>query len=145
MWWWDQLIENKIETAHEKGLFKNLRGEGKPLKLDDGSGKEWLANHLLHQAGVLPEWLQLRKEIYPEREVVNAALQAYFDEARRLDPNNSGHRAILARLEERYVQLARKINRKIDEHNLRCPSIAHELVRYPEDAIARRRARGEVH
>ena len=145
MWWWDQLIENRVEESREKGLFENLRGQGRPLKLEPGSGPEWLANHLLRENDMLPDWLQLRKEIHEERPRVIAALQEYDEQATVLDPRRPRDRAILDRLEQRYVQAAREINRKIDEHNLRCPSIHHELVRFPEDAIARRRRRANAH
>lgn len=141
MWWWDQLIEDRIEAAQAKGLFDNLRGQGKPLELEPGSGPEWLANHLLRQAGMLPDWLQLRKVIHEERPRVLATLREYEERAATLDPSDPGDRAILNRLEQRYVEAARQINQKIDEHNLRCPSLAHELSRFPEDAIARWRRR----
>lgn len=137
MWWWDSLIEDRVKSAQRKGLFENLRGQGKPLNLDEGSGEEWLANHLLKEAGVLPEWLQLRKEIHAERPAVLAALREYREKARVLDPRDPGHAAILARLEEQYVARATEINKKIDLHNLRCPSIAHEWPRFREDALRR--------
>lgn len=145
MWWWDRLIEDRVETAKEKGLFDNLRGQGKPLALEPGSGEEWLANHLLREAGMLPDWLELRKLIHKERPRVLAALREYDEQAAVLDPRRPGDRAILDRLAQRYVEAAREINRKIDEHNLRCPSIDHELIRFPEDAITRRRRRAAAH
>ena len=139
MWWWERLIEDRVQSAQERGLFDNLRGQGKPLELDDGSSADWLANHLLREAGVLPDWLQLRKEIHAARPAVVAALQEYAAAESRLDPYHPGHAAILRRLEGRYIELARDINRRIDEHNLRCPSMAHELVRFQEDAATRLR------
>jgi hypothetical protein len=142
---WDEIVEDKIKSAEENGAFKNLRGEGKPLPKDDGdpNSPDWLGNHLLKEAGFLPNWLQLRKEICEERPRVVAALAEYrrFRDVARL--THSGDQALLQRLEENYVRLARAINSKIDEHNIWCPSIAHELVRFQEDAIARtRRPRG---
>lgn len=144
MWWWDRLIEDRIQAGIEKGLFDNLRGQGKRLPLDDDLGQEWLANHLLREAGVLPEWLELRRQVYAERPSVLAALWEYREAERQMDVDLPGQRAILQRLEERYIELAREINRKIDLHNLRCPSIHHELARFQEDALARERrfARG---
>jgi hypothetical protein len=52
---------------------------------------------------------------------------------------NLKHSAILVRLEERYTERAREINKKIDEHNFRCPSISLEIPRFQEDLIRRRR------
>ncbi len=140
--WWDRLIEERIKAAQERGEFRNLSGEGRPLPRDDEASSEyWAAHRLLRKNGLLPDWLQLRKEIWEERQVVRAALDEYRDAAARLDPQNPGHVAILQRLERRYRELARQINLKIDLHNIRCPSIAHELIRFPEDLIERERAR----
>ena len=142
MWWWDRIIEDKLRTANEQGLFDNLRGAGKPLSLDDETGGEdWLGNHMLHEAGLLPVWLELRKEIAAERGLVKAAFDDYWHHADRLERPGQPRTELLVGLEERYGKLAREINRKIDEHNMRCPSIGHELARFPEDAIARRRQR----
>lgn len=140
MWWWDRVIDDRIKTAQENGAFDNLANQGRRLP-DDGEspGEDWLANHILRQAGVLPTWLQLRKEIHAERAGVVSALRDYDRERDRLNPLDLKHCAILARLEERYVERAREINRKIDEHNLRCPSISLEIPRFQEDLIRRRR------
>ena len=139
MWWWDNLIEDKIRTAQEAGQFDNLRGAGRPFQWnDDSRDEDWLGNHLLHNAGVLPEWLQLRKEIAIERPSVVEALGTYWRQREKLDPGDRRQAALLARLEAEYAARAREINRKIDLHNLRCPSLAHEMPRYPEDLIRRR-------
>ncbi len=140
LWWWDRIIDDEVKTAQDNGAFDNLRGTGKPLA-DDGepAGEDWLANHLLRQARVLPTWLQLRKEIHENRPRVLGALKEYEQTRERLDPTNLKHSAILVRLEERYMEHAEEINKKIDEHNLRCPSISLEIPRFQEDLIRRRR------
>jgi hypothetical protein len=140
MWWWHRLIEERIETARKSGAFDYLPGEGQPLPREaEGTGEYWAAHRLLRTNGLLPEWLQLRKDIWEERKVVRAALDEYRHAASRLDPRDPAHAALLRRLERRYVELARQINLKIDLHNLRCPSMGHELVRFPEDLIERER------
>ncbi len=140
MWWWERIIDDKIKSAQESGAFDNLKNHGKPLP-DDGepNGEDWLANHLLRQAGVLPTWLQLRTEIYHERPRVLDALHEYESERAKRDPFNIRDSAILVRLEERYIECATQVNKKIDEHNLRCPSISLEIPRFQEDLIRRRR------
>lgn len=144
MSWWDRLIEERIQAAQESGAFDNLPGAGEPLPRDDDPPSEyWAAYRLLRQNRLLPEWLQLRKEISEERQLVRAALDEYRRVAARLDPRDPGHAALLRRLECRYLQLARQINQKIDLHNLRCPSMGHELIRFPEDFIERERARAQ--
>lgn len=140
--WWDEIVEQRIREARDQGAFDDLPGYGKPLKLDDNErGEDWIGNRMLREAGLLPEWLQLRKDIYYLRPGVLSALHAYRTHAIAF---RDGHRVSLARLrelEQRYVELAREINRKIDLHNLRCPSIDLEIPRFMEDAIQRERRR----
>ncbi len=138
MFWLDRLVEERIREAQERGAFRNLPGEGQPLPPDDEPMHEaWAAHRLLKKHELLPDWLQLRKEIYRERELVRRAWDEYWQAVETADPDDPGQAALLRRLAWRYRELARAINRKIDQHNLRCPSMAHELVRFPEDMIER--------
>lgn len=60
------IVERKISEAMEKGELDNLRGKGKPLKLEDES---WIPDDLrasyriLKNSGYIPPELELRKEI----------------------------------------------------------------------------------
>ena len=140
MLWWDRLIEDKIQTAIDEGAFDRLPGYGKKLADDlEPADDEWLGNHILHSNGVLPSWLQLRKDIHNGRPAIIDVLHEYEDARERLDLSHPGQRAILDRLEERYAAKAREINKYVDEHNVRCPSILLELPRFQEDIIRRRR------
>jgi len=145
MFWLDRLVEERIREAQEAGAFRNLTGEGRPLPPDDGSPSEvWAAHRILKKNGLIPDWLQLRKEIYTERALVRQAWDEYWRAAEEFDRSDPGNVAILRRLAWRYRELARAVNKKIDLHNLRCPSLGHELVRFPEDMIEREwRRRGE--
>ncbi|EGL83366.1 DnaJ-like, subfamily C, domain-containing protein [Caldalkalibacillus thermarum TA2.A1] len=61
-----QIAEEKIREAMKKGEFDNLPGQGKPLNLEDLSRvpEDLRAGYkLLKNAGVLPEELQMQKEI----------------------------------------------------------------------------------
>jgi hypothetical protein len=64
---WVRLVaEEKIREAQQRGEFDRLPGFGKPLALDDLSAvPEDLraAYRLLRNAGMLPEEMQLRKEM----------------------------------------------------------------------------------
>lgn len=69
-----QIAEEKIREAVERGEMKNLPGKGKPLKLDNlAAVPEDLrpAYLLLKNAGVLPEELQLRKEIVSLKDLIS--------------------------------------------------------------------------
>jgi len=141
MLWWDRLIEDKIQAAISEGAFDRLPGYGKRLADDlQPADEEWLGNHVLHSNGVLPTWLQLRKDIHSGRPAVIDAWHEYEEARERLALSHPGQTAILNRLEERYEAKARDLNKLIDEHNVRCPSIVLELPRFQEDIIRRRRS-----
>lgn len=132
----DNLVDARIRAAQEQGKFDNLPGFGKPLPKDEGyemAGEHWMGNHILKQAGYLPIWLQLRKEIAAERGDVEAALAAYREQANNPGESNS---STLQQLEAHYVQLAAEINAKIDQHNDHCPN-TQMLNRFREDATRR--------
>lgn len=126
------VAEEKIREAIENGAFANLGTAGKPLRKtnDDYAGDDWLSLHVLESNGFLPEWLELRKQVYLERETVVEAMREW--EAAIATTRSAVH-ALPVRAGELYRQKARSINAKIDLHNIRCPSIDLELVRFRED------------
>ncbi|MCC5857717.1 MAG: DUF1992 domain-containing protein [Ectothiorhodospiraceae bacterium] len=66
MWLIDELAEQRIAEAIEKGELDNLPGQGRPLKLDDDSlVPEHLrvAFRVLRNAGYLPPHLQTLREL----------------------------------------------------------------------------------
>ncbi|MDI9280373.1 DUF1992 domain-containing protein [Pantoea sp. EABMAA-21] len=65
MWLIDQLVEQQIRVAQEKGELSNLPGEGAPLQLEDESGvppELRTAYRLLKNSGFLPPELEMRRE-----------------------------------------------------------------------------------
>lgn len=80
MWLVDELAEQHIRTALEKGELSNLPGAGKPLQLDDDSHVplELRAGYrLLKNAGFLPPELELRREAVEVNDLI-----------RQLDPDD---------------------------------------------------------
>lgn len=130
----ESLIEERIREAQEQGKFDNLRGMGQPLRKDNDeyAGDDRMGFHVLKENGFLPEWLELRKQVATARPAVQAAFEEWRELRRHGGPINALR---AARAGEHYRQLARAINTNIDTHNLRCPSIHLELVRFREDAI----------
>jgi hypothetical protein len=64
--WISSIAEEKILESMRKGEFERLPGAGKPLKLEDDSmvpEELRVGFKLLKNAGVIPEEMQLRKEI----------------------------------------------------------------------------------
>lgn len=80
-----RIVEEKIRKAQREGLFDDLPGKGKPLKLDDDTH---IAPHLrasyriLKNAGILPPEMQLRKEIGHLRQLLSETV--CDEEARQL-------------------------------------------------------------
>ncbi|MEQ4987197.1 DUF1992 domain-containing protein [Proteus sp. fly-1089] len=71
----DEWAERHIEQALQKGELSSLKGEGKPLLLDDNSHvpKSLRASyHLLKNAGFLPPEMQDRKEALSLAEILCA-------------------------------------------------------------------------
>lgn len=62
----DRLVEARIQEAAARGELRGLRGEGKPLDLDDLAGlsqEERVEALLIRSAGGTPEEVELLREI----------------------------------------------------------------------------------
>ena len=62
----DSLVEARIERAIERGELDNLPGRGRALDLDDDAcvaPELRLAYRILKNAGIVPEEVELRREI----------------------------------------------------------------------------------
>jgi len=74
-----KIAEEKIREAIAKGEFDNLTGTGKPVKIEDLScvPEELRAGYkLLKNAGILPEELELKKEIVSLEKLINCCCDA---------------------------------------------------------------------
>lgn len=59
-------VEEQIQEAMARGDFANLPGKGKPLNLRRAhpwEEQDWLANHILSEAHVVPTWVELGEEV----------------------------------------------------------------------------------
>jgi hypothetical protein len=71
------IVEERIQEAQREGLFDNLPGKGKPLKLDDDSAIPddlRLTFKILKNSNCLPIEMELRKEIFNLRQLLDAAI-----------------------------------------------------------------------
>ena len=90
MWLVDELAEQHIKAALEKGELSNLPGSGKPLQLDDDSyvPPELRAGYrLLKNSGFLPPELELRREAMEVNDLIrnlDSADRHYQDHCHRL-------------------------------------------------------------
>jgi len=102
------IVEERIQEAQREGLFDNLPGKGKPLKLDDDSGIPEdlrLAFKILKNSNCLPIEMELRKEIFNLRQLLDAAIDPETRRELRRDLNllilrfNSLNRGAAVRLD----------------------------------------------
>lgn len=128
----ERIAEEKIREAIDQGTFNNIGGMGKPLAShdDEFAGDDWIGLHVLRQNGFLPEWLELRRQVHVEKPKVAAAMAEW---ARAIETTHAFH-PLATRAGENYRKAAAAVNAMIDLHNIRCPSIHLELIRFREDA-----------
>ena len=84
------IVEERIQEAQREGLFDNLPGKGKPLKLDDDSGIPEdlrLTFKILKNSNCLPVEMELRKEIFNLRQLLDAAIDLETRRELRRDLN----------------------------------------------------------
>jgi hypothetical protein len=77
MGFWDRIVEERIREAQSEGMFDNLPGKGRPLNLDDDNGVPEdlrLAFKVLKNSNCLPIEMELRKEFFNLRKLLNAAI-----------------------------------------------------------------------
>jgi len=116
----ERLAENRIQEAIEAGVFDDLRGKGRPLRLEDESHippELRMAYKILKNAECLPPELEVRKEILTLQDLV-AGLE---DEAEKLKQ--------MRRLNFLMMKLGmmRPVSAQIMEHELYTPKILERL------------------
>jgi len=129
-------VEEQIYDAMERGLFDNLPGYGKPLKLDDNpyAGDREMGYHLLKNNGYAPSEVELIKDIRTTRERVEAKIEHVVKRGktlrtRRVPPFPSEKRAFNISVEKaavEYEQTLQNINKKILTLNIQTPSALHQ-------------------
>ena len=75
--WMQRIAEERIKEAQDEGVFDNLPGKGKPLNLDDDAGvpeELRLTFKILKNSNCLPVEMEIRKEIFNLRQLLNAAI-----------------------------------------------------------------------
>lgn len=144
-----EIAEARIQEAVEQGLFRGLPGEGKPLPVrpyEWAAGENWLAFHVLEINGLLPEWLELGREIYRDE----CRLRAIEEEHRRLcevaaaSPCPWRFQAALSRYRAQYESLARALRARQERFNAQAPGPATQRppiwVEYLVERLHRREA-----
>lgn len=140
-----RIAERKIQEAIEEGKFDNLPGKGKPLEFDDDPFTPphlRLANRILKNAGVLPDWMQVEQEMelarkeneraferlkkeYPRRRERVDSRTALGDPEKRKREFAAWH----ARVRVGYLSSIKRVNTDITKLCLIAPSV--QRVHFP--------------
>ena len=131
------LIEDMIQDGQDAGVFDDLPGAGKPLKLDKnvfGSEKA-LAHELLKSNDLPPAWISSRNLALGEIEILRTHIQKTWTRHKRAYQVAQGqaHQSALEISWDdaclRWQSDIQKINKQISDYNLRFPSDNLELFK----------------
>lgn len=121
----EKAIEGQIQAAIAAGRLSNLPGEGKPLPWSGPADENWLGFKMLSNAGYLPEFLNLGREIELDLEalaVIDRNHREYCESAvspagwLRVGP-------VVDRLRTTYEERARAIRKKQERFNREAPGL----------------------
>lgn len=128
---YEEIVESRIREALEAGQFSGLPGEGKPLPRrieEDLAGENWIGFKILNDAGALPDWLLLARDIEEcERRLsdIDREHLAVVEGARETGDWESRFPGI-AQLRSEFERLARRLRAKQDRFNYEAPNLALE-------------------
>jgi hypothetical protein len=118
------LVDRRIADAEAAGHFRNLRGAGKPLRLDDDANvpEELRAGfRLLKNAGYAPAWIEMQKTIRDDQAQIAGWLRRTLARWPTCGPSER------EKLRAEYHQKLRDLARLIENYNLTVPPAAGQL------------------
>ena|SRR5579871_800393 len=138
-----KIAEQKIQEAIDEGKFDNLPGKGKPIVFDDDPMTPphlRMANKILKNANVLPEWMQVQKDIVAERQEIDRLRARSIHENQtkhaRLSALPAGHAAVQmyaewhAKTRAVYLRRLKSVNTSILKFSILAPSTVQPFVPY---------------
>lgn len=144
---WGRIVESRIQEAMIEGAFDGLPGTGRPLpeRPEDAlAGASWIGNKILLDAGALPEWLVVAREIEGETEALGALEARHAEAVAAVVAGDRSPQDLqrIEQLEAQYEVAARALRRKQDRWNHDAPAMVLERPAiWVEDRVARLRAR----
>lgn len=125
------LVEEQIQKAFERGDFDNLKGAGKPLNLYENPFEPpelRMVFKILKDNNFAPYWIELGKEIDADFEKFEKDVE-HFKKYTHIFFSEKHNRASIKRYEARKARfyyetrlLLEKISKKILDYNLHCPT-----------------------
>lgn len=121
--WTAIVAERKIQEAIEAGEFDNLALAGKPINLDENpyeTFEQRMMGKVLKNAGALPEWMQMEKDLLKEMDAISPAKERGLRGIRFAKNAPSRERAA-ARLRADYQERVDFINTLILKYTMCAP------------------------
>jgi DnaJ family protein C protein 28 len=134
---WVDIVEQQIAEARERGDFDNLRGEGKPLRLDGNAlaGEKALAYSILKNNNMLPPEIERGKEIAEDLNQAEALLVRLRRQRDRLRlrthvfaSDRRSYSVLVEGTRLRYQEALEAINSKILSLNIVAPPALHRRM-----------------
>ena len=126
---WESLVDKKIREAMANGEFDNLAGAGESIDLSENpfEDPDWRTAHrLMRNAGFAPSWIEERKDIDASLEAARIVLTRNW--TIRQNAHNTIHeksaRHRWAKAEVEFRAKVTELNRRIEQGNLKTPSVA---------------------
>ncbi len=127
----EDLVENQIRQAMEKGEFENLEGAGKPLHFDENPYEPpevRMIHKILKDNDFAPYWIELGKEIDRDWEKLQNDVE-YFKRYTSIMLSSKREKMALDRYDSKKAYFfsekrreLEKISKKIIDYNLHCPT-----------------------
>jgi len=124
----DRAIEAIIQNAIDRGVFKDLKGKGKPLDLRENPlvAKEWrTAYSMLEKEGFALPWMEDRKEIEKDLKEAQHNLKRTWNWRERQLASGDSSPVVeqeWRRAKARFSEIVVALNKRIDAHNAQIPS-----------------------
>lgn len=126
----EELVEERIRKAREKGAFDNLEHQGKPIYIPDNpfeSPDLRMGFKILKDAGFAPYWVELGKDIDAGKEQLKEEREKFKKWCELASERRNFFREtrFINRKEKFFAEqreLINKINRLTDDFNLQCPT-----------------------
>ena len=142
---WQDLITEQLDEAAANGAFENLPGKGQPLRLNEHPNEPAdmrMANKLLKDNNLSPNWIGDRKELLAEIESLRAEMKRRWEQVCPGADAAGSDREAFARYWHRSVRdweaRVNELNRRIVSLNISLPIWRMELHRLRLDEELKR-------
>ena len=138
-----RIAERKIQEAIDEGKFDDLPGKGQPLNLEEDMSIPFsvrMTNQVLKNANVLPEWIQIQKDIHAGKAALEALKSKLIKENQRwnsrlaslpeADASRQAYTAWYARSRALVLKHLKGVNTSILKFSLVCPSSSEGFRSY---------------